>query len=430
MTSGWRSRLWRGCGHLLAPAVHLWLMRRAAAGKEDAQRLPERFGHAGRQRPPGQLVWCHAASVGEAQSVLPLLQALHRARPELALLLTTGTVTSAALVQDRAAAMGLQAALLHQYVPVDLPGAIDRFIAHWQPDLVLWTESEFWPGMLDGLKRRGIPALLVNARMSERSCRRWARLPETAQWLLGAFSAIYAQSAQDAERLRRIGAPAVIEAGNLKQAAAPLPADNDTVVAWQMQLGSRPRWLAASTHPGEEAAIGRVHAILKLRFPDLLTMIVPRHPQRGHAIAAELAGDGLRVALRSRSDAVDAGTEIYVADTLGELGLWYRLCPLAFMGGSLIEHGGQNPLEPARLGCALLFGPSMFNFSEASAALLDAGGAQQVANEAELTAAAGILLAEPARMETMGVAAQACAGTSNRIIQTLTAAVLERLPPR
>jgi 3-deoxy-D-manno-octulosonic-acid transferase len=423
MTEDWRRWLWRGTGHLLGPFVRLWLQRRAARGKEDAARLHERFGRATQPRPAGQVIWAHGASVGEAIALLPLLHHLHELRPGLTLLLTTGTVTSAALVQKRGGA-----GIVHQYLPVDLPGAVDRFLDHWQPDLVLWSESDFWPGILAEIRRRAIPALLVNARMTERSCRRWERLPGTAHWLLAAFGTVYVQTAQDAERLRRLGVAQPVMAGNLKQAAPPLPAEAEAVVAWQMRLSLRPHWLAASTHPGEEEAIARVHADLVRRFPDLLTLIVPRHPQRGPEIAATLAAAGHSLALRSRDEEPSPTTGIFIADTLGELGLWYRLCPLVFMGGSLIPHGGQNPLEPARLGCAVLFGPSMSNFPETAPALLAAGGAQQVSGEAELAAAAGILLAEPPRCEAMGVAGQAYAAGQSQVIETLAAAALARLP--
>ncbi|WP_300298494.1 3-deoxy-D-manno-octulosonic acid transferase [Ferrovibrio sp.] len=423
MASDFRHSLWRGLGHLLAPAVTLWLQRRAATGKEDAARLPERFGHAALARPAGRLVWCHGASVGEAQALLPLLQHLHAARPDLTLLLTTGTVTSAELVRQRAID-----GVIHQFVPVDLPGAVDRFLDHWRPDLVLWSESDFWPGILAALRQRRIPALLVNARMSERSCRRWALAPQTARWLLRSFAAIYAQTTQDAERLRQLGAAEVIEAGNLKQAAPPLPANAETAMQWQMTLGSRPRWLAASTHPGEEAQIAGVHRALKSRFPGLLTIIVPRHPQRGPEIATALSAADSNLALRSRSEAVTEATDIYIADTLGELGLWYRLCPIVMMGGSLIPHGGQNPLEPARLDCALLFGPSMFNFSDAVAGLLETGGAQQVQDAAELTVALSILLNDPAKTAEIAAAARAYAGGQNRILDTLRDAALRYLP--
>lgn len=419
-----RRALWRGIGHLLTPAVRLWLRRRVTQGKENAARLGERFGQAGRPRPTGPLVWCHGASVGEAQALLPLLQHLHKLRPDVTLLLTTGTVTSAALVEQRVA----ETAIIHQFVPVDLPAAVDAFLDHWRPDLVLWSESDFWPGILSELRRRNIPALLANARLSERSVSRWLLAPHTARWLLAAFDAIYAQTGDDAARLRRLGAAQVTEAGNLKQAAPPLPADYAALADWRAQLTGRPLWLAASTHPGEEAQIAAAHRLLKPQLPGLLTMIVPRHPDRGAALKTELAAPDLQIALRSAGEQPDAGTDLYIADTMGELGLWYRLCPVVMMGGSLIPHGGQNPLEPARLGCAVLFGPQMFNFSEATAGLLGTGGALQVRDAQSLADAVSALLQDPARRETIAAAGRRFASAEDAVIERLGRAVLERLP--
>jgi 3-deoxy-D-manno-octulosonic-acid transferase len=420
-----RRLIWRGIGHLLGPLVQLWLHRRTARGKESATRLGERFGHATRPRPRGPLIWSHGASVGEAQALLPLLQHLRDTRPDVTVLLTTGTVTSAALVEQR---VGNDSGIIHQFVPVDLPGAVDRFLDHWQPDLVLWSESDFWPGILAELRARRIPALLINARLSERSSTRWLQAPGTARWLIDSFAAIYAQTAGDAERLRRIGAQTVIEAGNLKQAAPPLPVDPQQLETWRQRLGRRPLWLAASTHDGEETQIAAVHGALKARFPSLLTLIAPRHPERGSGLSQALAAADLRVALCSSGAEPAADTDLYIIDTLGELGLWFRLSPIVLMGGSLIPHGGHNPLEPARLGCAVLFGPHMFNFSEAAAGLLLQGGALQVANDGELIAALGLLLAEPARSAALSHAAQNYAGQQSRIIETLTEAALARLP--
>lgn len=419
-----RRAVWRGIGHVLTPAVRLWLQRRVTQGKENAARLGERFGKTDLTRPPGPLVWCHGASVGEAQALLPLLQHLHKIRPDVTLLLTTGTVTSAALVEQRVA----ETAIIHQFVPVDLPAAIDAFLDHWQPDLVLWSESDFWPGILAELRRRSIPALLANARLSEKSVSRWLVAPNTARWLLAAFDAIYAQTGGDAERLRRLGATQVAEAGNLKQAAPPLPADDAALADWRTQLAGRPLWLAASTHPGEEAQIAAAHRLLKSQLPGLLTMIVPRHPDRGAALKTELAAPDLQIALRSAGEQPGAGTDLYIADTMGELGLWYRLCPVVMMGGSLIPHGGQNPLEPARLGCAVLFGPQMFNFSEATAGLLGTGGALQVQGAQSLADAVGVLLQDPARRETIAAAGQRFASAEDAVIERLGQAVLERLP--
>jgi 3-deoxy-D-manno-octulosonic-acid transferase len=420
-----RRALWRGIGHLLTPVVRLWLQRRVTQGKENAARLGERFGQAGRPRPPGPLVWCHGASVGEAQALLPLLQHLHKLRPDITLLLTTGTVTSAALVEQRTGETGI----LHQFVPVDLPAAVDGFLDHWRPDLVLWSESDFWPGILAELRRRNTPALLANARLSERSVTRWLLAPKTARWLLSAFDAIYAQTGGDAERLLRLGASKVIEAGNLKQAAPPLPADEAALSDWRARLAGRPLWLAASTHPGEETQIAVAHRLLKPQLPGLLTLIVPRHPDRGAALKQELAAAGLRIALRSAGEMPDADTDLYIADTLGELGLWYRLAPVVMMGGSLVPVGGHNPLEPARLGCAVMFGPQMFNFSEASAGMLAADGALQVQDVPGIAQVVSGLLQDAARRDTIATAGQRFASADDAVIERLSQAVLERLPP-
>lgn len=428
MSFDWRRTLWRGTGHAIAPAVSVWLRHRTRIGKEDAARLPERMGVAGKPRPAGLVIWCHGASVGESQALLPLLQALHEQRPDLTLLLTTGTVTSAALVARRAVP-----GVLHQFVPVDLPGAVDRFLDHWRPDLVLWSESDFWPGILSNLHERRIPALLINARMSERSCRRWAGLPDTARWLLRAFTAVYAQTAQDAERLRRLGVPEVIEAGNLKHAAPPLPVNAGDLADWRRRLDLRPLWLAASTHAGEETMVAEAHRRMKDRHPDLLTLIVPRHPERGPEIAAQLSAQGsssggLRCVLRSRNQMPDAQTDIYIADTLGELGLWYRISPIVLMGGSLIQHGGHNPLEPARLGSAVLFGPHMFNFAEVTAGLLQAGGAVEVQDIDALAEELVGLFGDQKRLRAIADAGQAYAAGPADIIERLSAAVLGYLP--
>ena len=416
----WRETLWRGIGATLTPLVRLWLQRRVKRGKEDAARLHERFGRPTLPRPAGKLIWAHAASVGEAVALLPLLRALHAARPDATLLLTTGTVTSAALV----ARQGF-AGLLHQFVPVDIPSAADGFLDHWRPDLALWSESELWPGLLAGLHRRGVKLLLLQGRMSARSAERWRMAPGTARWLLGCFDAVYAQTANDAERFRGLGARQVREFGNLKQAAPPLDCNEAERAKLQAMIGDRPRWLLASSHPGDEAIALQADRALRSQFPDLLTLIAPRHPERGPAIAEDLRKAGARVALRSARQMPDA--EIYVADSLGEMGLWYRLCPLALMGGSLIPHGGQNPLEPARLGTAVLFGPHMFNFSEASADLLARKAALQLRDADALAETLAGLLRDPARLASMGEQGRLYANEQGAVLARLTEAVLAQL---
>ena len=382
--------LYRGLTHIGGPAVRLYLDRRRAAGKEDPARQGERLGHAARPRPEGPLVWLHGASVGEANSALVLIQRLLDESPGLTVLLTTGTVTSAQLMARR-----LPARAIHQYVPVDLPDAVDRFLGHWRPDAVLWIESEIWPNLLDRIRRRGIPAALINARMSVRSCKRWGYAPGLARDLLSAFRLVLAQTEGDGERLRSLGAAAVACVGNLKFSAEPQPADPAQLDAVRAACGDRPVWLLSSSHPGEDEVAATVHAALAPRLPGLLTMVAPRHPHRGADIAALMQARGLAAARRSEGALPGAGDAVYVADTLGELGLFYRLAPVVCMGGSFIRHGGQNPVEPAQLGCAVVYGPHMGNFTEITRQLESAGGAIPVADDAALADLVGRLLTDP-----------------------------------
>lgn len=381
--------LYRGLTYIGGPAVRLYLDRRRRAGKEDPLRAGERLGHAARPRPAGPLVWVHAASVGEANSVLVLIDRVLDLAPTSTVLLTTGTVTSAELMGRR-----LPARAIHQYVPVDLPGAVDRFLDHWRPDLVLWIESEIWPNLLAGVRRRGIPAALVNARMSARSFARWRYAPRLVRGLLATFRLVLAQTEGDAERLRGLGAAEVACVGNLKFSAAPPPVDPAQLDALRDACEDRPLWLFASSHPGEDAIAAGVHADLTARLPELLTIVAPRHPHRGPDIAALLQARGLSVARRAEGALPQAGHAVYVADTLGELGLLYRLAPVVCMGGSFIPHGGQNPVEPAQLGCAVVYGPHMWNFAEITHQLEAAGGAVPVADAADLLATVDRLMTD------------------------------------
>ncbi|MCW2244498.1 3-deoxy-D-manno-octulosonic-acid transferase [Azospirillum fermentarium] len=416
--------LYRGLTRVAGPVVRLSLARRLAAGKEDPQRRGERMGHAARPRPPGPLVWVHAASVGEANSILVLVDRLLAGYPGLSVLMTTGTVTSAELMGRR-----LPAGAFHQYVPVDLPAAVDRFLDHWRPDAVLWIESEIWPNLLHGIRRRGIPAALVNARLSQRSFGRWRRAPGFIRGLLSTFSLVLAQTDGDGERLRALGAGPVVCAGNLKYSAAPPPADAAALDALTGAVGDRPLWLFASTHPGEDELAADTHRALADRLPGLLTVIVPRHPHRGPAIAALMAERGLAAASRSTGALPGAGDAVYVADTMGELGLFYRLAPVVCMGGSFIRHGGQNPVEPAQLGCAVLYGPHMWNFAEITAALEAAGGARPLADAAALAPAVEALLADPsARAPLVAGAARVTEG-NRRAVDRVAEALAPLLAP-
>jgi 3-deoxy-D-manno-octulosonic-acid transferase len=412
--------LYRVATALAAPLIARHLKKRLARGKEDAERFGERLGEATQPRPLGPLVWAHAASVGESLSMLPLIEALVAAHPTLYVLMTSGTVTSAGLLRDR-----LPERTLHQYVPVDRAPYVNAFLDHWRPDLVLWAESEFWPNLTTLPAQRGVPMVLVNGRISPESFAKWKRWPGLAKAILTSFNLCLAQADLDAGRLRQLGAEPVRSVGNLKFAVPPLPADADELAAMKQALGGRPRWLAASTHPGEEAMIWQAHQRMAATHPDLLTIIVPRHPDRGEAVAAELAAGGARVKRRAAGDAPDADTDVYVADTMGELGLFFRLAPVSFMGKSLVDLGGQNPIEPARLGSAILFGPHMWNFPDVSERLLAASGAAQVADVPALAEAAAALLGDEARRSALAAGARAVAESETAVM----ASVLGELEP-
>lgn len=403
--------LYRGLGHGLGPLVRLYLHRRRRRGKEHPDRWPERLGHPGQGRPAGRLLWLHAASIGEALSALPLIAHLHQHRPDWRLLVTTGTVTSADIMARR-----LPSGVLHQFVPVDLPAAVRRFYQHWRPDAALWLESELWPNLVLEARHHGVPLGLINGRMSAASAVRWQRVPGLARRLLGQFQFILAQSPADQAHFQALGVEAT-DLGNLKFAAPPLPVDDAALAAARDAVGSRPVWLAASTHPGEEVLVADVHRRLAADLPGLTTIIAPRHPQRGAALATELGAP-----CRSAGAEVPTAGGLYLADSLGELGLWYRLAPLAMIGGSLVPHGGQNPLEPARLGCAVLHGPHMFNFTAIVAGLQAAGGCRAVADADELARAVRNFIMDPAACRQVGQAGAAYAAGQ--------AAVLERVASR
>jgi len=410
--------LYRALTVIGGPIILMQLMRRAAQGLEDPARKNERRGLSDRPRPPGPLIWSHAASVGEAVSVLPLIDRLLQDHPDASVLLTTGTVTSARLCAER-----LPERAFHQYVPVDRPAWVRRFLDHWHPDAILWVESEFWPNALQEIRKRRIPAALVNARMSDRSFRRWKKFPGDAQNVMSSFQTCLAPDADQAERLKNFHARRIEITGNLKDAATPLTANDDDLAQLQGMIGARPVWHAASTHDGEEQIAGEVHKELKSRFPDLLTVITPRHPDRGEAIARFLNTTNLKVARRSLGQEISADTDIYVADTLGEMGLLYRISTVVFVGGSLVPHGGQNLREPAKLHSAVLYGPHIFNFVGVAAQLSSVGAARLVADAEALRWAVNALLSEPAAATAMAEAASLAVDRSDVVLDATVAAL-------
>ena len=382
------------------PIASQLLMRRQKRGKEHPERLSERLGQASMPRPKGPLIWVHGASVGEMLAAISLIERL-RAR-DFAVLVTSGTVTSAALAEQR-----LPNGVLHQFIPLDAPRFVRRFLDHWRPGLALFVESDLWPNLICSSANRKIPMIIINGRLSERSFKRWRRVPGVIAALLNRFDLCLAQSAVDAERYTKLGAPRVNATGNLKLDVPAPPADEAALRRLRDIVGKRPVVVAASTHAGEEAAVIGAHRRLRAKFPALLTIIVPRHPARGESIADSAKVAGLPVALRSRRAQPMPDIGIYIADTLGELGLMYRLAPIVFMGGSLASHGGQNPIEAIRHGAAIIHGPHVWNFAEIYAALDTARGAQPVADEEALVARLGAWLADPAARQAAAEAATA-----------------------
>ncbi len=337
------------------------LARRLAQGKEDGDRLAERRGQSVLPRPDGPLVWFHAASVGESVSLLEMIRRMGEERPDLSFLLTTGTVTSATVLAER-----LPERTVHQYVPLDVRPWLRRFLDHWTPDLVVLAEGEIWPGMLHEVTSREVPVAMINARMTDASFRRWRWARGAATSLLARINHVQAQDKATADRLLALGLSQTrLEVtGTLKEGSGALPDNEAERGHLTALLAGRPCWLAASTHPGEEALAAEAHAQGLKSWHKLLLIIAPRHPERGPNIAATLRRDGWKVALRSADDEIGAETQIYVADTVGEMGMWYRLCPVTFLGGSLVDVGGHNPFEPAALGSAILHGPHVGNFAD------------------------------------------------------------------
>ncbi|HWB46612.1 MAG TPA: glycosyltransferase N-terminal domain-containing protein [Hyphomicrobiaceae bacterium] len=420
---GFRLKAYRSLTNLARPAMPLLLNMREHRGKEDPARRPERLGTASVARPPGRLAWFHAASVGETNAILPLISALAEARPSLSFLLTTGTVTSARFVTER-----LCPRTIHQYVPLDAPAYVRRFLDHWKPDLAVLTESEIWPNLILETSARGIPLALINARMTNRSFRRWRQNSGVSRPLFSRFALVVAQNEGLARRFATLGASTTIAAGNLKVDAPPPPVDVAALERLKEGLGGRTLLVAASTHDGEDQIIADAHRCLRQSLPDLCTIIAPRHPERGRAVTEMLRARGLAVVQRSLGGLPDRTSDAYVADTIGELGLLYKLAPVAFIGGSLVDRGGQNPIEAVRQGAVVLTGPHWHNFSDAYRALLEHHGAIVVKSADEIAAAVHRLVTDQTELGSMRRCASAALATISGALPRTIDALLRFLP--
>jgi len=404
-------RVYRKLSFAVVPLAPALIKRRLKQGKEDPERVGERRGLSPDTRPHGPLVWIHGASVGEVLAAAALIERLRALN--LRILLTSGTVTSAAIVAKR-----FPPDIIHQYVPYDSPRYVRRFLDHWRPSLALFIESDLWPNLILSSAARRLPMVLISGRMSPRSFPRWRRVSNTISALLGRFEVCLAQSDTDAERFSALGSRNVVTTGNLKLDVPAPPADPAKLEKLMALTRGRPVIVAASTHPGEDEMLIEAHKTLAGFFPGLLTVIVPRHPDRGAAIAHLVGVSGLRVHLRSREELPTATSDIYVADTMGELGIFYRFSPIVFMGGSLVPHGGQNPIEAIKLGASIVHGPHVFNFADVYEALDKAGGARLAGTPEALVKQLGQLLADPRAREI-------CVAASERVVEDLGGA-LER----
>lgn len=391
---------YRWAGFSAYPFIGLYVAARASQGKEQHERRGERYGKTKIPRPAGPLVWVHAVSVGETGAVFEVVRRLRDSG--LQVVLTTGTVTSARLADER-----LPDGVIHQYVPLDLKPAVSRFLNHWKPDLAIFAESEIWPMTILELKARRIPQVLINGRMSDRSFKRWSNRLALAESLFENFSLVAAQTDLDAERYVALGARPVTMTGNLK-VDVPLPSVEEADLAAATDaVGDRPVWAAVSTHDGEELAAIKTHRTLKRAWPNLLTIIVPRHPVRSEQVVRLCKSAGLTSATRTDDTVPGDDTDVFVGNTIGEMGLYLRLAPVCFVGRSLgAAAGGQNPLEPAVLNCAVLSGPNVSNFADVYDRLFVAKGARVVKNELTLAKGVHYLLANPKARRSMSRAAQ------------------------
>jgi 3-deoxy-D-manno-octulosonic-acid transferase len=403
---------WRLFTSLASPFARLVLNQRAARGKEDWTRMNERLGVAGLARPAGKLIWLHGASVGESLSALPLIAKL---REDATVLVTSGTVTSAALLGQR-----LPVGVLHQFVPLDTPGAVTRFLDHWRPDAGLFIESDLWPNLILQAHARGVKLALVNARISARSAERWMWARRSMTALLAAFDMVLAQDEDVAGRFRQLGAHNVQVVGSLKADAPPLAVDEEALEAMRREIGARPVLVAAQTHPGEDETILPAHDLLRIRFPDLLTILVPRHTERGADLEMLCGARAFR--RRSAGGQISNQTAIYIADTMGEMGLFYRLSPFCFLGGTLVPLGGHNVLEPARLHCAVLAGPNISSAPQAFEAVFAAQGFGLVTSSADIAREAARLLSNAGLAKEAGdAAARGAATLSGAVDRTVDA---------
>lgn len=363
-----------------AKGISLYRKKR---GLEDVLRVIERLGKPSSDKPTGKLIWLHAASIGESLLALSLIERFCIIYPEWNFILTTNTVTSGRVLSSK-----LPQNVIHQYLPYDFLSGIKRFLDHWKPSIVLIIESEFWPALITEVDRRKIPLLSINSRLSNKSFNRWKKYPKLTQALLNKFDLLLVQSQEVLTKYAELGVleNKLVVTGQIKQESKPLSFNEEQLEELKYYFRNRLIWVAASTHEGEEEVIVRAHKhLLKRLDEDILLIITPRYPDRGNQIEKLVNTLGFSSVLRSEGNLPEAKDQVYIADTMGELGLWYRLARVCFVGGSLIQSGGHNPYEPAQLGCPIIHGKHIENFIEPYNRLAEIEGAQVVSTLEELS---------------------------------------------
>lgn len=417
--------IYRTLSSFAEPLLQALLEKRLRQGKEDPARVGERRGESDVLRPKGKLMWIHGASIGESLSALPLLDELRERLPDWHFLMTTGTVTSAQLMAQR-----LPAGVIHQYIPMDHPVWVGMFFDHWEPDAVLWMESELWPNMLNEVSTRHIPAALLNARMGPDTQKKWKYAGPLVRKMLGAFTFILTGARDYVAPFKKMGGRRVDFIGNLKFGSAQLPVDLDKLVDVRDMIGPRRCIGFLQTQPGEEKMAAEIYMELKKEFSDLLMISVPRKNTRGREIESQMKMMGLNPAVRTQGDEIYPSTDVYIADTIGEMGLWYSLCPIAVIGGSFVQHGGQNPIEGTHFGAAIFYGPHMFNFPEICMVLENAGASERVANPGELLTVIQKCMRYPSVLSVKHDAAKQMARQMKNIIRAYSDEIIERLVKR
>ncbi len=400
------------------PIIELILLLRVKKNKEDFGRLNERRGISISQRPEGELIWVHASSVGESMAALSLIERLVSSENERNVLVTTGTLTSAQLMMDK-----LPDRAFHQFTPIDRPAFVKRFFKHWKPDLLLIMESEFWPVQINTAKKFGIPIIAVNARLSEKSFLRWRIATSLSSTIFEDLSLVISTNKEQGSRFSKLGAKNVVVSGNLKRSAPKLNVDLNVTRVLSEQIGNRPVWLAASTHIGEDRPIMEVANRLLDRFPNLLTIVAPRHPNRGKDIAELGSKMGLKVARRSCGEEIVRETQLYIADTLGEMGLFFHISDTVFVAGSLVPVGGHNPIEPAHFDCAIIFGNLMSKNREVADEMLSESAAITVHDDKELFNALAHLLSEPEESNRLAQNAKEYANNGYKVLESVSKSI-------